>query len=114
MMTLGDKQRIFTKNVGRLIEWAYINGYEITLAEAYRTPEQAAQNAKDGTGIANSLHCQRLAIDLNLFENGRYLTKTEDHKRLGNFWESMHELNCWGGSWGDDGNHYSMEHKGVK
>lgn len=113
-MTLGDKQRVFTRNVGRLIEWAYLNGFEITLAEAYRTPEQAQANAANGSGIANSLHCKRLAIDLNLFKDGVYLTKTSDHKRLGAYWESLDESNCWGGSWGEDGNHYSMEHEGIK
>ena len=123
-MTLGEKQRIFTRLVGILIEWAYRNGYEITLGEAYRTPEQAALNAKKGTGIANSLHTQRLAIDLNLFKNGVYLTDSEDYKQLGVIWKSMSESGfkcCWGGGFRDakgnpkpDGNHFSIEHGGIK
>lgn len=110
-MTLGQKQRKFTRMVADLICFAYDNGYELTFAEAYRTPEQAAANVAKGTGIRNSLHTQRLAIDFNLFKDGTYLTKTEDHLPLGEFWESI------GGTWGGrfkDGNHYSIAHGGVK
>lgn len=110
-MTLGQKQRKFTRMVADLICFAYDNGYELTFAEAYRTPEQAAANVSKGTGIRNSLHTQRLAVDFNLFKDGEYLTSTEDHLPLGEFWESI------GGTWGGrfkDGNHYSLEHNGVK
>lgn len=112
-MTLSQQQRLFTRLVGELISWAYANGFELTFGEAYRTPEQAARNAKVGKGIANSLHIQRLAIDLNLFVNGVYQTSTEAHRPLGEYWESL------GGSWGGrfskpDGNHYSLERGGVR
>ena len=110
-MTLGAKQRKFTRMIADLIIWAYDNGYELTFAEAYRTPEQAALNAKAGKGISTSLHLDRLAVDFNLFKDGAYLTATDDHKPLGEFWESI------GGSWGgrfNDGNHYSLEHGGRK
>ena len=71
-MTLSQKQRLFTKLLGQLIGWAYQNGFELTLAEAYRTPEQAKINADRGSGVRNSLHCERLAVDLNLFVGGVY------------------------------------------
>lgn len=29
-MTLGQKQRLFTELVGKLITWSYQNGYELT------------------------------------------------------------------------------------
>lgn len=110
-MTLGEKQRKFTRMVADLIVWAYDHGYELTLGEAWRTPEQAALNSAKGTGIAKSLHTDRLAVDLNLFKDGQFLQSTDDHKPLGEVWES------WGGSWGGrfkDGNHYSLEHEGRK
>ena len=96
-MSLGSKQRKFTLMVSKLIQWAYDNGYELTLGDAW---------AKSGH-VAGSFHYKRLAIDLNLFKFGTYLTKTEDHKPLGEYWESI------GGSWGGrfkrkDGNHYSL------
>ena len=110
-MTLGDRQRKFTRMVALLIQYAYERGYELTFGEAWRTPEQAQRNAEAGTGIANSLHCDRLAVDFNLFKDGEYLTQTEDHRELGEFWESI------GGAWGgrfNDGNHYSLAYRGRK
>ncbi len=110
-MTLGEKQRKFTRMIADLIIFAYDNGYELTFSEAYRTPEQAQLNAKSGAGIKNSLHTQRLAVDFNLFKDGKYLTASSDHKLLGEYWESI------GGTCGgrfNDGNHYSLEHNGVK
>lgn len=112
-MTLGERQRKFTLMVAKLIAWAYDNNYELTFGEAYRTPEQAALNAKSGKGVSNSLHTKRLAVDLNLFIEGEYMTTTEAHLPLGLKWESM------GGSWGGrfkkpDGNHYSLSWDGVR
>lgn len=112
-MTLGQKQRKFAKMVSDLIAWAYGCGYEVTFGEAYRTPEQAVLNAKSGKGIARSLHILRLAVDLNLFKGGVYQTDSEAYRPLGEQWESM------GGSWGGrfskpDGNHFSLEHGGIR
>jgi hypothetical protein len=112
-MTLAEKQRLFTRNIGKLIQFAYESGYELTFGDAYRSPEQAALNAKAGKGIANSLHTQRLAVDFNLFKDGQFLQQTEDHRPLGEYWQSLHQLNVWGGDFGD-GNHYAMTHGGVK
>jgi len=100
-MTLRQKQSLFVKKIALLIGFAYEKGFEITFADAYATTGHKS----------NSLHYSRLAIDLNLFRDGEYLTETEDHKVLGEFWESI------GGSWGgrfDDGNHYSLEHDGRR
>lgn len=113
-MTLSEKQQLFTVMIAQLIYWADERGYRLTFGEAYRTPEQATRNAKTGAGIANSLHTQRLAVDFNLFINGQYQTQTEAYLPLGEFWESI------GGSWGGrfksrpDGNHFSLEHNGVR
>jgi hypothetical protein len=112
-MTLRKKQSLFAQQVALLIQQATKLGYEVTFAEAYRTPEQAALNAKSGRGIAKSLHTQRLAIDLNLFWDGKYLSDSEDHRPLGEWWERQHELACWGGRF-NDGNHYSFTHGGRK
>jgi len=35
-MTLGQKQRKFTRMVSQLIEYAYANGYELTFGDARR------------------------------------------------------------------------------
>ena len=96
-MSLRKQQSQFARMVGLLINYATLQGYEITFGDAY---------AKSGH-IDGSFHYKRLAIDLNLFKNGEYLTETQDHKPLGLFWESI------GGTWGGrfenpDGNHYSL------
>ncbi|MGL5529087.1 MAG: M15 family metallopeptidase [Plesiomonas shigelloides] len=110
--TLGQKQRRFTRMLAELITFAYANGYELTVGDAYRDPRlHGDMGVKKGYGHASSNHKQRLAIDFNLFKDGKFLTSTEDHRPLGEFWESI------GGSWGgrfNDGNHYSIEHNGVK
>ncbi|MEL0552957.1 M15 family metallopeptidase [Raoultella lignicola] len=113
-MTLSEKQQLFTILIAQLILWADGKGYRLTFGEAYRTPEQAALNAKKGSGISNSLHTRRLAVDLNLFINGQYQTDSAAYLPLGEYWESL------GGSWGGrfksrpDGNHFSLEHEGVR
>jgi hypothetical protein len=112
-MTLRQKQSLFATLVATLIQQAVALGYEVTLGEAYRSPEEAARLAKVGTGIANSLHTLKLAIDLNLFRDGIYLSSTEAHRPLGEWWEQQHDLCRWGGRFGD-GNHYSVTHGGRK
>lgn len=101
MGKLNPKQFKFSRMVVMLINYAHFLGYEITFGDAY---------AQSGH-MDDSLHYIRLAIDLNLFKNEKYLTSTKAHKPLGEFWESI------GGSWGGrfgDGNHYSLEHNGKK
>lgn len=114
-MKLGEKQQLFTANIGRLILWAYSKGYRLTFGEVYRTPEQARANAKSGKGISNSLHIIRLAVDLNLFVEGIYQTNSEAYQVLGDYWKTLHPLNRWGGDFKSrpDGNHFSMTHNGV-
>lgn len=100
-MTLREKQSKFVRMVAELLRFAHDSGYELTFGDAYATTGHRP----------NSLHYSRLAIDLNLFKNGKYLTGTEDHRELGEFWESI------GGSWGgrfEDGNHYSLGHGGRR
>lgn len=102
--SLSSKQRRFSRMVADLIIQAYAMGYEVTLGDAYRDPRVPY-------GHANSLHRKRLAIDLNLFLNGVWLQTTEGHRPLGEWWERQ------GGSWGgrfNDGNHYSLEHEGMR
>lgn len=112
-MTLREKQSLFASLVALLIQRAMAQGFEVTLGEAYRSPEEAARLAQLGKGIAASLHTQKLAIDLNLFKDGRYLSSGESHRPLGEWWERQHPLCRWGGRF-NDGNHYSLEHGGRK
>lgn len=141
-MSLREKQSQFALMVADLIIWAKVNhGWEVTFGEAFRSDEQAELNALGpigraelvrflsgnpkyfrlsqkianniGSGIRGSLHEKRLAIDLNLFIDGEFQSATESYLPLGEYWESL------GGAWGGrfskpDGNHFSLEHEGVR
>lgn len=108
-MNLFHSQIIFAKYVGILIAYIYSCGYSCTLGEAFRTPLQASVYAKEGLGIKNSLHCKRLAIDINLISpEGTYLTDTTEYEKFGIYWESLDKFNRWGGRFHSrsDGNHF--------
>lgn len=111
---LGDKQKLFTKLLPLLLDFIHQNGYECTLGDAYRDPRVFGRvGERKGYGRGASLHKLRLALDINLFKDGVYLTKTEDHRPVGEFWETLHPLCSWGGHF-DDGNHYSITHEGKR
>lgn len=103
-MSLRKKQSEFAQMVAKLILHAGENGYEVTFGDCYR-------DDRCGYGHPRSLHRLRLAVDLNLFIDGEYRNNTSDHLVLGEYWESIG--GCWGGRFGD-GNHYSLEHNGMR
>jgi hypothetical protein len=111
-MNLGQKQELFMRLLPRLIDKAHELGYEIRGGDLFRDPRvHGAVGEKKGYGHSKSCHKLKLAIDLNLFKDGKFLSSTEDHKVLGEWWESQ------GGTWGgrfNDGNHYSLEHEGMR
>ena len=110
------RQWQFAYSAAYLIIRAVNNGYKVTLGEALRTPEQAALNAKSGSGIANSLHCEKLAIDINLFmPDGTYITDDRGHKDLGAWWKTNGPNYKWGGDFEKkDFNHYSISPDGIR
>lgn len=98
-----NKQNKFAGMVARLILFAQDNGYEVTFGDAFRDDRVTYGHPK-------SLHRKRLAVDLNLFKDGEYLTTSAGHAPLREFWLSI------GGSseiYGD-ANHYSLEHEGMR
>ena len=108
-MTLRQKQSRFAQLISQLILWAFDQGYEITLGEAWRPDEmQEIYLAQGKTKTKASRHQKRLAEDLNLFINGEYQTDLEAYRPLGEKWKSM-DRNCvWGGEWGWDANHFQF------
>lgn len=111
-MTLFEAQCKLTQLLPKLLEKAFELGYQVTLGDAYRDPRLHGNfGVKAGYGHPKSNHKRRLAIDLNLFKDSEFLQTSEDHRPLGEYWESL------GGSWGgrfNDGNHYSIEFEGMK
>lgn len=100
--------------VPRLIDKAHELGFEVSLGDAFRDKRSHGElGTRIAYGAAFSCHKVRLAIDLNLFRDGKYCRETEDHRELGEWWEEQHVLNVWGGRF-NDGNHYSMTHEGMK
>lgn len=133
-------QWLFSESVARLLDHAGLLGYKVTLGETYRSNEQAELNAigasgrealvkliekafpllaakiadNRGNGIRNSLHCQRLAIDLQLFDaEGRWLTEDYPYSLLADFWESLGPQHRAGIRFGDTP-HFSIEWNGVR
>ena len=114
MSELLDKQFRFCEMISDLIPIIRGMGYFVKFAP-------------DGQKhMVNSLHYQSLAKDLQLFkadDSGKlhYLTHTLDYKPVGEAWEAMG--GDWGGRFGEsqpgagdghDGNHFSLEHEGVR
>jgi hypothetical protein len=114
-MTLRQQQSLFVRLVAKLILWAHENGMDLTFGEAWRSPEEAKRNAARGAGTANSLHTERLAIDLNLFVGGVYMPDSSAYARLGEYWESLNPACRWGGKFRKpDGNHFSFTPDGKR
>ena len=105
MRTLREKRCVFTWNISLLILKANTMGYEVGGAFLKRCDNCLV-------GKKKSKHKQSLAMDLDLYSDGTWLDKTEDHKPLGEMWEKMGGV--WGGRFSSpDGNHYEYG-KGLK
>ena len=104
-MSLRDRQSEFAKYLGLLLIYAYALGYEISIGDVW---------AKTGH-VDDSFHYKKLAADLNLFIDEKYVTDDKGHKILGRYWESLHPDCTWGGDFSNkDFNHYSYGEHGRK
>ena len=111
-MRLGEKQELFGRLYAEHLVWLTEQGYQFRLGDVF-----ASVGHRKG-----SMHYLKLAGDINLFLDGKYLRTAEDHELSGRRWEMRHELTRWGGNWDkdekagepgeDDGNHYSLTHRG--
>ena len=112
-MSLSGTQMEFALDVAELINYINDKGYGCTFGDAYRSPRAFGGMGEKGPyGRAKSAHKQRLAVDLNLFKDGHYLSSTQAHAPFGEFWCGLHPDNKWGGDW-NDGNHYSRKYGGI-
>lgn len=134
-MGLHAKQVLFVKCLGELIKYAGEQGFELTLGEGDVANPRKGSRAQqlqcphcgtlfsytftgffqDRVHMENSLHYSALAIDLNLFKNGNYISDGSDPawQTLGEFWEGLDQQCRWGGRFKSiDSNHFSIEYNG--
>jgi len=114
-MTLREKQSKFALCLGLLLLEVERRGFQVTIGDAYRDPRLHGElGVKLGYGAAKSCHKLRLAVDLNLFRDGKMLVGAEadkGHTILHNWWTA----NCGGAALiPGDANHYSFEHEGYR
>jgi len=100
-MGLSDKQWQFLQDIAKLIVFADKNGYKLTAGQFWRPDELQEYYFKQGLSkTKTNRHGQRLAADLNVFFEGKYLSNDREKiKPLGVYWESLNTHNRWGGSW---------------
>ena len=132
-MSINEKQVEFMRTLTAFLSWCFQNDYFVIGGELYRSKEQAIINSyKDAdwrkrlfsmlgmvpnnpTGILNSVHRMKMAIDLFRYLNGTVSWDVDDYREMGEKWESMHPLARWGGNFRNrDAVHFSFEHGGIK
>jgi D-alanyl-D-alanine carboxypeptidase len=99
-MTLAPQQDAFLRDVVLLLQYAWHEGFAVTGGELYRTEEQEAIYVANGrSSTMNSMHLQKLAIDLNFIWAGSLLENKGALQKIGEFWKSLGPHNRWGGDW---------------
>lgn len=116
MSDLSDLQQEFSSSIKMFLAYLNNHNYGVSFGEAWRPPEMAAIYAAQGKGIACSLHEERLAIDLNIFDGEKWLETKEELLPLGEIWESYSVpgvTHCWGGRFSEpDSDHFSISYGG--
>ena len=105
IITVANQDK-FMGMVAKLVNKAHELGFMITGGTLWREPWVALYYEKHGKGVYPSYHTHRLAVDVQLHKDGKYLRDTKDYEPLGAWWETI------GGTWGGrftkpDGNHFS-------
>jgi len=116
MGKLVNEQVEFARDIGELIAYSEEIGVELTFGEPYRPKTQQllyfmgrtlqrvgntlrVSKAPRRSATMNSMHMKRLAVDFNLFVDGKLTWDIEDYRPLGEFWEELSPKNKWGGNW---------------
>lgn len=99
-MSLVTEQAEFLRHVCMLLDKVHADGWVVTGGELYRTPEQQAIHVRSGRSTTlRSNHLRRCAIDLNFFEEGKLCYDVTKLTPIGEYWQSLHPKNAWGGFW---------------
>ena len=99
-MSLQQEQAQFTRDLVKLLEFCFSRGYDVSIGEVQRTPEQQQIYVKTGRSkTMASNHLRKCAVDLFIFLSGRLLQSKAELQPIGDFWESLGPKNSWGGNW---------------
>lgn len=101
-MSLSKKQQIFAENFGKLLAFIFSpnTDFTVSIGEVFRPPEM--QRIYVQTGRSKTMkgqHPKKLAVDLYFFKDGKLTWSREDIQAIGDYWESLHPRNEWGGNW---------------
>lgn len=98
-MSRVNAQAAFLLDVCKLIQFATAQGFVVTGGELWRSPEQQAIYVKTGRSrTMRSRHLERMAVDLNFFDDGELCYDVAVIRLIAEYWESLHPLNSWGGN----------------
>ena len=98
--SLSEIQAEFLLQVCDLIRHATNLGFRVTGGELQRTPEQQAMYVKSGRSkTMESNHLRKCAIDLNFIQANKLVYDQKLLQPIGDYWESLHPNNRWGGNW---------------
>ena len=100
-MSLREKQEIFARTLGIFLNWMAEQNYHWTMGDCWRSTDELLC-PHCGTGVSYqellkfngrskvlvSKHTERLAIDLNLFIDGKR-AEPEQYRPLAEKWESL-------------------------
>ena len=99
-MKLVRQQNDFLHDVVKLLQFCWKRNYLVTGGELWRTmDQQGLYYARGKTTTLHSLHCRRLAIDLNFFRDNLWVNEKSELQEVGDYWESLNKRNKWGGNW---------------
>lgn len=116
MSELSEAQQDHVHCFMLLIQFGESLGYKFTWGDAYRDERVHGKwGVKKSYSLSKSTHKIRLAVDINLWIDGEWITDgtREEWSILGKYWKSLHPLARWGGDF-DDANHFSFEMWGSK
>jgi len=97
---LVEAQWAFLLDVASLIQFIESEGDMASGGELLRTTYQQIEYIRTGRSkTMNSLHLNKLAIDLAIFHDGEWIQDVPGLQKYGAFWQGLHPDNEWGGFW---------------
>ena len=104
-MLLSEQQYLFAKDMNTFTNYLIKRGIKFTIGECWRRPSTQLWLYEKGWSKTktNSMHLYKLAEDIFVWINGKFMKNTPENKELvkplGTMWENLNpDLNRWGGN----------------